>query len=53
MTTSRQAVEHALARIADVDRDLRAVCTVSDSALQWPTISTARQPRADLADRST
>ncbi|HSS68045.1 MAG TPA: amidase family protein [Nocardioidaceae bacterium] len=33
MTTSRQAVEAALARISEVDGDLRAVCTPNDAAL--------------------
>jgi amidase len=33
MTSSRQAVEEALARISEIDGDLRSVCTVSESAL--------------------
>jgi amidase len=33
MTSSRQAVEEVLARVAAVDGDLRSVCTVADDAL--------------------
>jgi amidase len=33
MTSSRQAVEEVLSRIAEVDGELRSVCTVSDAAL--------------------